>query len=216
MQITFFLNYFFLRMQAVLLLVFGEKLRALARFDRMLQLRPVDRYALASRAHVHAQLENFETAISSLQQLTSAWPQEAAPWFNLGYVLQQAGHHEDAEPAFRNALERDPRMDRAWYGLALGLMHQRRFHDAAEALKNNTALQPMSPHGWYRLAEVRLALGQPEEARKHLEHLRQFEPKVAAQLEREVGLDPAADRPLASRGGPAPTVIASGACDAAH
>ena len=46
----------------------------------------------------------------------------------------------------------------------------------------------MSPYGWYRLAEVWLALDQPEQARKVLNHLRQFEPRVAAQLERQCRL----------------------------
>lgn len=188
MQMKSALNYHFLRIQAVLLLACGRAQGALCRFDRMLQLKPVDPYALASRAHVQAELKNFEAAIASLQQLTGAWPQEAAGWFNLGYVLQQAGRQPEAEPAFRRALQRDPRMDRAWYGLALVLMHQRQFHEAVDALKKNTALQPMSPYGWYRLAHAHLALGQPEDARRVIAHLRQFEPKVAAQLERESGL----------------------------
>lgn len=199
----------FLKLQAVLLLAIGRRSGALLRFDRMLQLLPADRYALASRAHVQAQLNHFEEAVASLQRLTrvkGSGPQEAAAWFNLGYVLQQAGRHEDAGPAFRSALERDPCMDRAWYGLALVLIHQRQFPEAVEALKKNTALQPMSPYGWYRLAQVRLALGQPDKALKVIEHLRQFEPKVAAQLERE--------NELGSRLGQVAT--ASVVCDATH
>lgn len=189
------LKYRFLKVQAMVLLAVGNRSGALSRFEQMLQLHPADRYALASRAHVQAQLNNFEEAIASLQQLTritGSGPQEAAAWFNLGYVLQQAGRHDDAGPAFQKALALDPRMDRAWYGLALVLIHQRQFHDAVDALKKNTALQPMSPYGWYRLAQVRLALGQPEKALKVIERLRQFEPRVAAQLERENGLNPAA------------------------
>jgi tetratricopeptide (TPR) repeat protein len=181
-------SYHFLKMQAVLLLAVGNRSGALLRFDQMLQLKPADRYALASRAHVQAQLNHLEEAIASLQQLSrimGSGSQAAAAWFNLGYLLQQAGRHEDAGPAFRSALEHDPRMDRAWYGLALVLIHQRHFPEAVEALKKNTALQPMSPYGWYRLAQVRLALGQTDKALKVIEHLRQFEPKVAAQLERE-------------------------------
>ncbi|WP_293604014.1 tetratricopeptide repeat protein, partial [Polaromonas sp. UBA4122] len=151
----------------MLLLVIGNRSGALLRFDQMLQRNPADRYALASRAHVQAQLNHLEEAIASLQQLTrikGSGSQAAAAWFNLGYLLQQAGRHEDAGPAFRSALERDPRMDRAWYGLALVLIHQRQFPEAVEALKKNTALQPMSPYGWYRLAQVRLALGQTDKA----------------------------------------------------
>ncbi|MGH8832253.1 MAG: tetratricopeptide repeat protein [Polaromonas sp.] len=200
------LHYLFLKMQAVLLLALGNRAGALSRFERMLQLLPADRYALASRAHVQSQLNHVEEAIASLQQLTriaGSGPQEAAAWFNLGYVLRQAGRHDDAGPAFQRALALDPRMDRAWYGLALVLIQQRQFHEAVDALKKNTALQPLSPYGWYRLAQVRLALGQPEKALKIVEHLRQFEPKVAAQLEQETA-------------GLAHVVTASEVRDAAH
>jgi tetratricopeptide (TPR) repeat protein len=189
------LQYLFLKIQAVLLLGVGKRADALPRFERMLQLRPADRYALASRAYLLAQLNHFAEAIASLQRLTcivGSAPQEAAAWFNLGFVLQQAGHHDDAGPAFQQALERDPCMDRAWYGLALVLIHQGQFHDAVKALKKNTALQPLSPYGWYRLVQVRLALGQPDKALKVIEHLRRFEPRVAAQLEHETGLRPGA------------------------
>jgi tetratricopeptide (TPR) repeat protein len=194
-QIRPALQYLFLKIQAVLLLSVGNRAGALSKFEQMLQLRPLDRYALASRAHLLAQLNNFSEAIASLHQLTGmvgSAPQEAAAWFNLGFVLQQAGRHDDAGPAFQQALARDPCIDRAWYGLALVLMEQGQFHDAVKALKKNTALQPLSPYGWYRLAQVRLALGQPEKALKVIAHLRQFEPRVAAQLERETGLRPGA------------------------
>ena len=208
MQIRPALQYLFLKFQAVLLLGAGRRSSALPRFEQMLQLRPADRYALASRAHLLAQLNHFAEAIASLQRLTciaGSAPQEAAAWFNLGFVLQQAGRHDDAGPAFQQALERDPCMDRAWYGLALVLIHQGQFHDAVKALKKNTALQPLSPYGWYRLAQVRLALGQPDKALKVIEHLRQFEPRVAAQLEHETGLRPGAA-----------TVDMAGVGDAAH
>ena len=45
----------------------------------------------------------------------------------------------------------------------------------------------MSPYGWYQLARVHMDRKQPEEARRIVTHLRGFEPKVAAQLEREIG-----------------------------
>jgi tetratricopeptide (TPR) repeat protein len=80
------------------------------------------------------------------------------------------------------------RLDRAWYGLALCLIRLRRFDDAVVALRKNTELQPMSPYGWYQLARVHVDRQEPEEAAKIIRHLRKFEPKVAAQLERETGL----------------------------
>jgi Flp pilus assembly protein TadD len=178
-------SYFFLKMQAVLLLVFGCRGQALSRFEHMLQLRPGDPYALASYAHLQAQNKNFASAITALHQLTAARPQDAAAWFNLGYVTQQAGRQLESEPAFRLAVGLDPQMDRAWYGLALVMVHQQRWKEAVEALKKNTALQPMSPYGWYQLARVHQALGQTDDALKVIAHLRCFEPKVAAQFDHE-------------------------------
>ena len=46
----------------------------------------------------------------------------------------------------------------------------------------------MSPFGWYQLARVQIHRQQPDAALKIIGHLKGFEPKVAAQLERETGL----------------------------
>jgi tetratricopeptide (TPR) repeat protein len=192
-----------LRTHAVLLLAFGRRGAALARFEKILRLRPLDHHALASRAHLHAQRGSFDEAIESLYLLTQACPQESSGWFNLGYALQQLGHQGQAGVAFRRALAIDPRMDRAWYGLALVLVDSRLFEGAADALEKNTALQPMSPHGWFKLAQVRQALDQHDEALRIVDHLRQFEPKVAAQLERVLGLGQPAGQSLDGRGMPA-------------
>ena len=177
-----------LRMHAVLLLAMGRRKAARARFDRLLRLRPLDCHALASRAHIHAQQGSFDAAVDSLRLLTEIRPQKAAGWFNLGFALQQVGENGQAGAAFRKALTIDPRLDRAWYGLALVLMGSRQFQEAAGALEKNIALQPMSPYGWFRLAQVRQALDQHDEAFSIALHLREFEPKVAARLERVLGL----------------------------
>jgi hypothetical protein len=46
----------------------------------------------------------------------------------------------------------------------------------------------MSPYAWYQLARVHLDRGAPDAAKKIIKHLKGFEPKFAAQLERETGL----------------------------
>jgi len=80
-------------------------------------------------------------------------------------------------------------LDMALYGLGLVLIQQQRFEEAIKALKRNTQLQPMSPYAWYQLARVHMDRQQPEEAVKIIRHLKGFEPKFAAQLERETGLE---------------------------
>lgn len=178
-----------LRARAMAWLVVGNQHRAEAVFTEMLALWPNDAYALASRAHVRAQLGLRDGAIADAQRLVAAHPQRsAADWFNLAYLLDEALRLDEAEAAFRRAVELDPKLDRAWYGLGLLLIRQRRLDEAVAALKRNTELQPMSPYGWYQLARTHVDRQRPEEAVKIIRHLEGFEPKVAAQLKRETGL----------------------------
>jgi tetratricopeptide (TPR) repeat protein len=180
-----------LKLQAMGWLLAGQPERARTVFDRMLQAWPQDAYALASRAHVHAQAGRRDAAIADAQALVLHHPRRsAADWFNLAYLLEDAARLDDAEAAFRRAVELDPKLDRAWYGLGLTLIRQQRYDEAVAALKRNTELQPMSPYGWYQLARVHMDRHEPEETRKIIRHLKGFEPKVAAQLERETGLVP--------------------------
>ena len=170
-------------------LVLGQSGRALAVFDTMLQRWPDDAYGLASRAHLHAQAGRHEQAIADGQALVARHPRaSAANWFNLAFLLEAAGRLAEAETAFREALALDPKLDRAWYGLGVTLIRLGRQDDAVAALKRNTELQPMSPFGWYQLARVHMDRHEPQETRKIIRHLKAFEPKVAAQLERETGL----------------------------
>lgn len=147
-------------------------------------------YAWASLAHGHAEQGELASACAALERCVALMPQHAGHWFNLGFVLDRLDRFCEAESAFRRATVLNPRLDRAWYGLGLSLIAQDRLAEAAPALQVNTRLQPMSPHGWYQLARVQVDLGALNEARDILLRLRQFEPKVAAQLARETGLCP--------------------------
>jgi Tfp pilus assembly protein PilF len=171
------------------MIVFGRPAAALDMFSHMLECYPNDPYALASRAHLRAQSGQREAALADYRQLLDAHPEySGAFWFNYGYLLEEGGEFAQAQAAFRQAVRLDPKLDRAWYGLGLVLIRERRFDEAVEALKRNTELQPMSPYGWYQLARVHVDRHEPEEARRIIRHLKGFEPKVAAQLERETGL----------------------------
>jgi tetratricopeptide (TPR) repeat protein len=184
-------DYWRLKLVAIGMLVLGRKHVALTVFDRMLARWPRDAYALASRAHLQAQLGRHAQALVDARALVAAHPQRSAgDWFNLAFLLDANNEIHEADAAFRRTLEVDPKLDRAWYGLGLVLIRQHRFDEAVAALKRNTELQPMSPYGWYQLARVQFDRNEPEEARKIIRHLKAFEPKVAAQLQRETGLVP--------------------------
>jgi tetratricopeptide (TPR) repeat protein len=178
-----------LKWQAMGYLLLGRKARAVDALSAMLRAWPADAYALASRAHVHAQLGQLDAAIADGQALVAAHPtRSAADWFNLAFLLEGQSRLDEAEAAFRRAVTLDEKLDRAWYGLGLVLIRQQRLDEAVAALERNTALQPMSPYGWYQLARVHANRQQPEAALTIIRRLKDFEPKVAAQLERETGL----------------------------
>ena len=179
------------RLRAMTLLTFGLRANAEDVFTAMLARWPDDAYALASRAHLRGELGRRSQAIADQQRLVQVHPnRSAADWFNLAFLLEEAERHDEAEPAFRRALELDPKLDRAWYGLGLALIRQHRLDEAVDALKRNTELQPMSPYGWYQLARVQVDREKPEEATKIIRHLKGCETKVADQLVRETGLNP--------------------------
>jgi tetratricopeptide (TPR) repeat protein len=115
-------------------------------------------------------------------------PANANAHFNVGFVCEELGRSSEAEHAFRAAIQIDEKMDRAWYGLGLVLVRQQRFEESLLAFKRNTELQSMSPYAWYQMARVHMEMREPEKALEVMRHLKGFEPKVAAQLERETGL----------------------------
>jgi tetratricopeptide (TPR) repeat protein len=171
-----------------LLLMFGRERQALAWVLHHLDAHPSDAFSLATGAHLHASLGDPTAAQHLLERLVRLHPERVDGWFNLGYVCESLGLLAASEAAFRRAIAIDPRLDRAWYGLSLSLIAQQRLDEALQTLRKNTELQPMSPYGWYQMARVQVDRQAPDEAEKIIHHLRGFEPRVAAQLERETGL----------------------------
>jgi tetratricopeptide (TPR) repeat protein len=153
-------DYRWLRWRAMGLIVFGRNAAAEDTFDEMVQRWPEDAYALASRAHLRAQAGRRSQAIADMERVVALPEANAAHWFNLGFLLDEAERYDEAEPAFRKALELDPKLDRAWYGLGLVLIRQKRLDEAVAALERNTKLQPMSPYAWY---QTRAAGGGPQD-----------------------------------------------------
>jgi predicted Zn-dependent protease len=170
-------------------LLIAQDARALRLLDGMVARWPDDAYALASRAHLRAQRGDRAGAIADAQSLVAVHPaRSAADWFNLAFLLEAEGRLRGGRARLPPRHRDRPKLDRAWYGLGLTLIRLGRHDDAVKALERNTKLQPMSPYGWYQLARVHMDRQQPDEALKIIRHLKGFEPKVAAQLERETGL----------------------------
>lgn len=176
--------------RAKILLLVGMRAQAKEVFLELLARAPTDVLVLNSLAYDALQGKHSAIALGYYAQVLELQPHVSNSHFNYAFVAEELGLLEAAEQGFRAALALEEKMDRAWYGLGLVLVRTGRLDEALMALKRNTTLQPMSPFGWYQMARVHLDLQQPEEARAVIRHLKGFEPKVAAQLERETGLKP--------------------------
>ena len=177
-----------LKFKAKSLLVVGLRAQAHDVFQEILAINPADPLALNSLGYQELNNQSFIQALGYFERALVQTPNNANAHFNVGFVCEELGRSQQAELAFKAALQIDEKLDRAWYGLGLALVRQQRFEDALAAFKRNTELQSMSPFAWYQMARVHMELGQPQEALAVMRHLKGFEPKVAAQLERETGL----------------------------
>ena len=172
--------------QARTALFWGQPARALQRYLHGLERFPDDRHALMCAVALLAKQGETHAALVWLERAQAQWPADADVWFNTGFLLEQQGRDVDARAAFEHAVALSPSHDRAWYGLALVALRLGDNGCASHALRENTRLQPMSPYGWYQLALLEARLGNVDEARRLLKHLSNFEPKAAAQLDREL------------------------------
>jgi tetratricopeptide (TPR) repeat protein len=179
---------FWLHLQAKALLVMGMRGKAHTVFQAILDLNPQDVLALNSLGFNELNDRRLVQALGFFERALTLTPNNANAHFNVGFVCEELGRSQEAELAFRKALELDEKMDRAWYGLGLVLVRQRRLEESLVAFKRNTELQSMSPYAWYQMARVHMEMQDPEKALEVMRHLNGFEPKVAAQLERETGL----------------------------
>lgn len=177
------------RVQLGALLTLGLRRRAVECTERRLRAEPADVHALATRAQQHVEAGDVASAQVILKRLLQQEPQQSAAWFNLGFLLEQQGQATQAEAAFRRATETAPALDRAWYGLALSLIAQQRWNEAEDALHKSIELQPLNPFGWVQLARLNVRRGESDQALRVIAHLRSFEPRAAALLARETGLE---------------------------
>jgi tetratricopeptide (TPR) repeat protein len=106
-----------------------------------------------------------ETALELLDDLASAYPGLSAPWVNMGIVHAAAGRDEEAEAAFRRALEVAPGDAVAHAELGIVLRRQGRFAAADAAYQAALELDPDYALAWRnRGVLLDLYLGRPAEA----------------------------------------------------
>jgi len=171
---------------------------------RIWRQRRHDAAALAALAYSRARSGQPKAALRWQRRCLLQRPLCAQAHFNHGFLLEQVRQDEAARQAFERATELAPQLDLAWFGLARCLERLGQLEAAVQAYQRNAALQPWSPHAHAAMARLQQRLGRPEQAQALIAHLRGFEPRVAAALQRE--LQGAAQARAQPSGQPAPAV----------
>jgi tetratricopeptide (TPR) repeat protein len=89
-------------------------------------------------------------------------PDSAGARFNLGLAYTALGRQQQAETAYREALELDPALSQAWINLGGVLLLKWDFKGALEANSQALRLDPNSLLAHYNAGQAHLYLGNPE------------------------------------------------------
>jgi tetratricopeptide (TPR) repeat protein len=94
------------------------------------------RFARAADAlgYLHACRKDYAVAEQWFSESVRLAASNANAWFNLAFVREAQGRHEEAIQAFAETVRINPLFDRAWYGMGLCHATLGRHEEAARSL----------------------------------------------------------------------------------
>jgi cellulose synthase operon protein C len=164
--------------QAELLLLRGSGAAALELYGRLVREEPASPKLWNELGVAHHQIGELEAAEQSYRQALGLDPEYALALNNLGVVR----HHRegtDGESWLRQAVDQGRALPDIWRNLALLLHRSGRSSDSAAAYRQALAADPSSPQAATGYGILLMDMERPEEARTHLLHAIQIEPKLA-------------------------------------
>jgi hypothetical protein len=107
---------------------------------------------------------NLAKALEAQRQLTEKRPQDSGTWNDYGNLLLLANHPDEAESAYRHAVELDPKKTSALFNL--GLLEQQRGHrkEALALYQQVIANEPQNAWTHYQIGSIYESLKQERKA----------------------------------------------------
>jgi len=133
-----------------------------------------------THALVLAQLGQTVAAAAKFYRAQELSPHDGSYGLRAGLAYAEVGHLEEAENAFKLAVDHEPTLHRAWYNLGLLLAKRERLGAAIVALKKAEGLASSQVDYPYALATVQLRAGDKVAAREAAERALKLEPQHEA------------------------------------
>jgi protein O-GlcNAc transferase len=161
------------------LLEAGLSREAVAELSAVVASEPSNAEAVVRLAKAHLALDELPSAGRTLEGAVARGLQTAPIYALLASVYEKSGHVENAIPAMRLAIERDPESE--VYRFAYGMLLTSVLAPKAAEIRLKEALQlfPRSARLWLALGIAHFKAGINEEAAKALAHAIELDPKFA-------------------------------------
>ncbi len=155
---------------------------AVAEYRAAMKFAPRSTAAINGLAFQHAAREQFAEAEQLFRQSLALKAKQPVICYNLGFMCDKQGRHDDAVAAFDEATRQAPSMDQAWYGLGHAHAAAGRHAAAAAALEQAAKLVPQNPFVWYSLGMAYHCLGDAEKVTYVTEYLNRYDRRMTRQL----------------------------------
>jgi len=132
------------------------------------------------RAVEHARQSEYVQAITCIDQILKAEPDNSLALFNKGFTLRMAGHLEEARTVFNILLQVSPLMPGIHYQLGMIATGKGELTEALNMFTQATRIHPFSSEAWFELGVTFFDLGKFKDAKDALVHGSVFDPENPA------------------------------------
>ncbi|HKQ99022.1 MAG TPA: tetratricopeptide repeat protein, partial [Pyrinomonadaceae bacterium] len=164
------------------LLSAGLTSEAITELSAASSARPDDVSALLMLARAHLMLKDIPAAGRTLEAAVARGLQEAPIYAALADIYERSGHIENAIPAMRLAIERDPKNE--FYRFRYGMLLTDTKAPGAAVIRLQEALQtfPNSPKLWFALGIAHFSGHNADEAARAFQRSLELDPQFAPAL----------------------------------
>jgi tetratricopeptide (TPR) repeat protein len=134
---------------------------------------------------IHAELAEFDEAISAYKKALQITPDSLESRLGLGDSYLQQGRPEDALAELSLVIAADPKNIAAHFRIATANLRMGRFAEAAAAAAQVLTIDPGQPRAHYVRAQALLRMDQKEDAERELELYRKLEAETRSKADRD-------------------------------